>query len=144
MKNAKKRPAPVVVDVPGARSASFKLVEKAEDSYELFRSSKKIGTGRVEERGSWSAHFEATRKRWIAGAPSAESLLRLVGAFVLAGEARAAAARPVEEIDPALKVKGKANADQKLSRQFAERAQERRLEEIDALIAECRKSIKAG
>ena len=140
----KKRPAPIVVEVPGVRPASFKLVERAANSYDVFRSSKKIGTARVEEGGGWSAQFEAPRKTWVATAASSEALLRLLGTFLLAGEARAAAARPVEEIDPALKVKGKANAEQKLSRAFAARAQERRLAELDEVLTECRKSMKAG
>lgn len=140
----KKRPVPVLVDVPGVRPASFKLVGRGPDSYDLFRSSRKIGTARVEESGAWTARFEVPRRRWTASAASAEGLLRLVGTFLLAGEAREAAARPVEETDPALKAKRRMNAEQKLSRQFAERAQARRLEELDALIAECRKNMKAG
>jgi hypothetical protein len=130
------------IEVPGAKPASFKLVERATESFDLFRSSRKIGTARVEERGKWTADFEASPKRWKATAGSAEALLRLIGTFLLAGEARAAAARPVEEIDPGLRIKGRMNAEQKLSREFASRAQRRRLAELDVLIAECRKNIR--
>jgi len=130
------------IEVPGAKPATFKLVERALDSFDLFRSSRKIGTARVEEREEWTANFEGPRKRWKASAKSAEGLLRLIGTFLLAGEARASAARPVEEIDPRLKIKGRMNAEQKLSREFADRAQKRRLAELDTLIAECRKNIR--
>jgi hypothetical protein len=133
-----------LVEVPGVRPATFKLIERGPDSYELYRSSRKLGTARKEDRGEWTASFEALRKSWKANAKSADALLKLVGTFLLANDARASAARPVGEIDPALKVKGRMDAEQKLSLKFAERAQERRLEELDALIKECRKSIRAG
>jgi putative SOS response-associated peptidase YedK len=41
------------IGVPGVRPATFKLVEKAVQSYDLFRSGKKIGTARAEEAGGF-------------------------------------------------------------------------------------------
>jgi hypothetical protein len=83
------------VDVPGARPAAFKLVERAEDSFYLYRSSRKIGTARVEESGDWTARIETDDLRRTATAKSGPELLQLVGAYLLTLDARAAAARPV-------------------------------------------------
>ena len=49
-----------LIEVPGARPATFKLVEWASDSFHLFRSSRKIGAA-VKERG-WSAKFRLAKK----------------------------------------------------------------------------------
>lgn len=145
-KRAKKKAKPIAarIEVPGVRPASFKFVERGQDSYELFRSSAKIGTARAEESGSWSARFAAGGKHLVARAGSTDALLKLVGTFLLASEARKAAARPVEEIDPGLKPKGRATAEHALSREFAMRAQKHRLAVLDALIKECRGHITAA
>jgi hypothetical protein len=140
---AKRKPKPIVehVDMPGVRPASFKLVGKAADSFDLFRSSRKIGTARREEDG-WSAQFDAPGGRWTASAGSAAELLRLVGGYLLAGEAREAAARPVEETHPELKVKRKKSAEEALSIRLIRLGEERRVAQLDALLKELRKRIK--
>jgi hypothetical protein len=131
------------VEVPGVRPATFKLVEKGIESFDLFRSSKKLGTARVEERGDWTARFTFDGKDWNARADSVEELLQRIGTFILATDARAAAAEPVER---ALQVKAKSQltAEEKFSLEWARRAQDVRLAKLDALIAECRKEISAS
>jgi hypothetical protein len=52
------------------------------------------------------------------------------------------AARPVEEANPDLAVKGKKSSEERLSIAFAERAQKARIGELDRLIAELRAQIK--
>jgi hypothetical protein len=125
-----------LIEVPGARPTTFKLVEWAPDSFHLFRSSRKIGAV-VKERG-WSAKFRQAKKEWTAKADSAEALLKLVGTFILASEARDLAARPVEEAPKGKRPKGK---DEKISLEFLKRAQELRLAGIDAVIEDCRRRI---
>ncbi len=127
-----------LIEVAGARPATFKLVEWAPDSFHLFRSSRKIGAA-VKERG-WSARFRSAKKDWKATADSAEALLKLIGTFILAAEARDAAARPIEE-GKAQKGKGRRGRDEAISLEFLKRAQELRLAGIDALIEDCRRRI---
>jgi hypothetical protein len=124
------------VEVPGIRPATFKLVERGPDSYFLYRSSKKLGTARVEPDGEWTARFAGPEGSLEAAALSGAALLRLVGTFLLAGEARAAASRPIEETHPELRVKGKKSAEEKLSIEIVRRSEERRIEKLDALLAE--------
>jgi hypothetical protein len=130
------------VAVPGVRPASFKLVEKATDSFDLFRSSRKIGAARVETDGAWTARFDGPDGGWQASAGSAAELLRLVGAYLLLGEARAAAARPLEEKRPELRAKGKKSAEQALSIKLLRLGEERRLAQLDAQMKELRRSIR--
>jgi hypothetical protein len=121
----------------------MKLVERALESYFLYRSSRKIGTARVEEKGEWSARFEDDGE-WTASAASAPELLRLVGRFLLTRDARDKASQPVHEANPDLAIKGKKSAEERLSIAFAERAQKARIVELDKLIAELRTRIKPG
>jgi hypothetical protein len=130
------------VAVPGVRPVGFKLVEKAADSYDLYRSSRKFGTARVEPMGDWTARFEAPGGEFTAAAQSAPDLLRLVGAYLLLGDARKEAEKPVEESRPELRVGKKATAEEKLSLEFARRAQKRRIAELDDTLEELRKRIK--
>ena len=69
-------------------------------------------------------------------------LLRLIGKFQLAKDARESASRRVEEANPELDIKGKKSAEERLSIAFAERARKGRLEELDRLIGELRRQIK--
>jgi hypothetical protein len=124
------------------RPAVFKLLPRAEDSFFLYRSSRKIGTARVEENGEWTARLEDEKPRRTATAKSGPELLKLVGEYLLTREARDAVARPVEEADPSLRIKGKKTAEERLSIKFAERAQAARLAEYDARLAELGKSIR--
>src|SRR5690349_12619567 len=119
----------------------MKLVERALESYFLYRSSRKIGTARVEEKGKWSVRFEDEDGEWAASAPSGAELLRLVGKFLLTKSARVKAARPVEETNPDLAVKGKKSAEERLSIAFAERAQKARIGDLDQAIAEFRTKV---
>lgn len=120
----------------------MKLVERALESYFLYRSSRKIGTVRVEEKGDWTARFEDDDGEWIATAGSGPALLQLVGAFLLTKDARERALRPVEEANPDLAVKGKKSAEERLSIAFAERAQKARIGELDKALAEFRARVK--
>ncbi len=124
------------IEVAGARPATFKLVEWAPDSFHLFRSSRKIGAA-VKER-TWSARFRLAKKDWRATADSAEAILKLVGTFILAQEAREAAARPIEQGKAG---KGRRDKDERISLEFLKRAQALRLANIDALIEDCRRGI---
>jgi hypothetical protein len=130
------------VEVPGARAALFKLVERALESYFLFRSSRKIGTARVEPNGYWTARFDDVDGSWIASSKSSMDLLRLIGEFQLAKDARRSASRRVEEANPALDIKGKKTVEERLSIAFAERARTGRIEELDRLLNELRTKIK--
>ena len=130
------------VEVAGVRPASFKLLEQARDSFVLFRSARKIGTARIEEKGGWSARFEGAGGRWKAIAPSGEELLDLVGKFLLTSEARAAAALPAEKTDPALRVKGRQGLAEKLSLKFVQISQKSRLAALDAELALLRRQIE--
>jgi len=127
------------IEVPGARPALFRLKEWAPDSFRLFQSSRKIGQA-VVERGAWRAEFRFRDKDWTAQAETPGALLRLVGTFILAHEARDAAAAPVDQ-GPAKKKKGRASEDERLSLELLKRAQELRTARLDALIGECRKRI---
>jgi hypothetical protein len=131
------------VEVPGVPPATLKLVERALESYFLYRSSRKIGTARVEPKGKWTARFEDKDGEWTASAASGPELLRLVGAFLLTKDARAKAARPVEEANPDLAVKGKKSAEERLSIAFAERAQKARIAELDKAITDLKTRIKS-
>ena len=124
------------VEVAGVPPASMKLVERALESYFLYRSSRKIGTARVEPKGEWTARFEDDDGEWTAAADSSPELLRLVGRFLLMKDARAKAARPVVEANPDLAVKGKKSAEERLSIAFAERAQKARIADLDKALAE--------
>jgi hypothetical protein len=95
----------------------------------------------VEERGTWTARFDFEDKHWHAAADTADRLLDRIGTFELATELRRRAAEPVEK-KAELKVKGRPTAEQRLSLQWARRAQKLRLTELDSLLAECRKNIR--
>jgi hypothetical protein len=66
-------------------------------------------------------------------ATASDALLRLIGVFVLATDARTAPARPVEETRPELKAKGRLTPDEKLGLDWARRLQAKRLAELDDL-----------
>jgi hypothetical protein len=119
------------VEVAGARPATFKLIEKAAESFDLYRSSRKIGTARVEKRGRWAARFEFGEGAWTVSAASAKELLVQIGRFVLASEAREAAADALA----APTKKGKRSAEERLSLELIRRSEELRIERLDALIA---------
>jgi hypothetical protein len=125
------------VEVAGARPATFKLVEKAEDSYDLFRSGKRIGTARAEESGGFSARFAASDGEWEATASTSPELLRLVGQYLLTIEARAAAASA--EATPQ---KAGKTAEERLSISFLKKAKSHRLEALDEKLGAMRKVIK--
>lgn len=146
-KAAKKKSAPAEpiseqIEVPGVRPATFKLIERAEDSFFLYRSSRKLGTARVEENGEWSARIGEGKTGFVATAKTGPELLKLVGTYLLAREARAAAQRPVEESNPELQIKGKKSPEERLSIEFAKRAQAARAADLDRLIAGLSKSIR--
>jgi hypothetical protein len=130
------------IEIPGARPATFKLIERAKDSYLLYRSSRKLGTARVEENGEWTARIGEGKAAFVATAKSGPDLLKLVGTWLLAREAREAAARPVEEANPELRIKGKKSPEERLSIEFAKRAQAARTADLDALLAELERNIK--
>lgn len=123
------------VEVAGVRPATFGLVEWAPDSFRLLRGSRRIGDAAVDGK-TLSARFRHDGKEWRASGMGASDLLKLVGTFILAHDARDAAAAPVG------KAKGRVSKDEKISLQFLERAQALRLAEIDDLIADCRKRVK--
>jgi hypothetical protein len=129
------------VELPGVRPATFKLVERAKESYFLYRSSSKLGTARVEENGEWTARIGEGKTALFATAKSGPELLKLVGTYLLAGEARAAALRPVEETNPELRIKGKKSPEERLSIEFAKRAQAARLAELDRLLGTLKRNI---
>ncbi|MGH6922878.1 MAG: hypothetical protein ACRED5_03825 [Propylenella sp.] len=124
------------VEVPSVRPATLRLRWKAEDSYDLYRGSGRLGTARVEENRQWTARFDDNGKAWRATADSAQDLLRLIGVFVLAQEAREAppakTALPVEKV-PA--------AERRLSGQWEMLQEKRRLERLDELIGQARRRI---
>ena len=142
----KKTPPPVAtiserVELPGTRPTTFKLIERAAESFYLYRSSRKLGTARVEENGEWTARIGEGKAGLIATAKSGPELLKLVGTWLHAGEAREAAAQPVEETNPELRIKGKKSPEERLSIEFAKRAQAARIADLDALMAQLKKSI---
>ena len=128
------------VEVAGIRPATFKLVDKGDGLFDLHRSSRKIGNARRGD-GQWLGQFWTSGEMWRVVTDSPEELLALVGEFELLSEARAAAARPVEEQNPELRLKARPTAEEKLSVAWAKRLQKTRLDELDALIAACRKRI---
>lgn len=128
--------------MPGARPAIFKLVERAQESFYLYRSSRKIGTARIEENREWTARVGEGKSGFLATARSGPELLKLVGTYLLAAEAREAVARPVEESNPELRIKGKKSPEERLSIEFAHRAQAARLADLDKLLAELKRNIK--
>lgn len=130
------------VEVAGARPATFKLVERALESYFVFQSSRKLGTARVEPNGEWTARFKNADGEWVASAKSAAELLQLIGKFELAKAARKSALRKVEEANPELAIKGKKSVEEKLSIAFAERARKGQIEDLDRRIADLRSKIK--
>jgi hypothetical protein len=65
------------VAVPGVRPAIFKLVDKGEGLFDLYRSSAKISNARPGNKGRWSAQFWLSGEKWHAEAGSADALLRL-------------------------------------------------------------------
>jgi hypothetical protein len=131
------------VEVAGARPATFKLVEKAEGSYDLFRSRKKIGTARVEEDDGVSARFAAPDGSWSASAKSAPELLSLVGRYLLTIDARAAAMASIEE-SPLAKANGRKTAEERLSIAFPQKAHSHRVATLDQLLAAMREGMKAS
>ena len=130
------------VELAGVKPATMKLVERGPESYFLYRSSRKIGTARVEPDGAWTARFETAEGTWNASGDSAPDLLRSVGSFLLATEARALAGRDVKDANPELRIKGRKTPEEALSLKFAERAREARMAEVDALLAALRQRIK--
>jgi hypothetical protein len=139
---AAKEPIARRVEIAGARPAAFKLVEKALESFDLFRSSRRIGTARVEPNGAWTAEFDGAEGRCQASARSPDGLLDLVGRFLLTAELRRQADRPVEELDPELKLGRRPTVDQRLSLEFARRAQKNRVAELDRQLQDMRRSVK--
>ncbi len=136
------KPFTTRIEVAGVRPATFKLVEKAEGSCDLFRSSKRIGTARVEEDGTLSARFKSSDGEWSATAKSASDLLQLVGRYLLTIDARTAAAMPLNESHPELQAKGKKTVDEKLSVAFLKQAQAHRIATLDQNLATMRKAMK--
>jgi len=132
------------IEIPGVRPAAFKLVERAKESYFLYRSSRKLGTARVEESGEWTARVGEGKTGFVATAKTGPDLLKLVGTYLLAQEAREAAQRPVEENNPELRIKGKKSPEERLSIEFAKRAQAARVGELDALLAQLRCAISVA
>ena len=130
------------IEIPGVRPAIFKLVERAKESYFLYRSSKKLGTARVEENGAWTARVGEGRSGFLATAKSGRELLKLVGTILLAEDAREVAMRPVEESNPDFRIKGKKSPEERLSIEFAKRAQAARIADLDAQLTELKRSTK--
>ena len=126
------------VEVAGARPATFKLMEKAEGSFDLFRSGQKIGTARVEGDSNFSARFKAQDEEWSATAKSAADLMQVVGRYLLTLDARASAAAPLKELE----ARGRKTADEKLSIAFLQQAQARRIAKLDQQVAAMRKRMK--
>jgi hypothetical protein len=133
---SKSEPIAERVEVPGARAAAFKLVAKAEGSFDLFRSGRKIGTARAEEAGGFSARFTAPDGEWTANAPTPSALLQLVGRYLLSLDARtAAAAAPAP--------KAGRTAEEKLSAAFVKKAGALRLRAIDMELTRLRRDMQS-
>ena len=128
------------VEVAGVRPATFKLVDRGDGLFDLYRASRKIGNARSGD-GRWIGQFWTSGEMWRVAADSPEELLALVGEFELLTEAREAAARPVEELNPELRLKARPTAEEKLGVAWAKRLQKTRLDELDALLAACGKRI---
>jgi hypothetical protein len=135
-------PEPIAerVEVAGVRPATFKLVDRGDGLFDLYRASRKIGNAR-SGAGKWSGQFWTSGEMWRVAAGSPEELLALVGEFQLLTEAREAAARPVEEQHPELRLKARPTADEKLGIAWAKRLQKTRLDDLDGRIAACRERI---
>jgi hypothetical protein len=123
------------IEVAGTTPAAFKLVGKAEDSFDLFRSGRKIGTARSEEAGGFSARFSAPDGEWTANAPTPSALLQRVGRYLLTLDARAAA------VDAPARKAGR-TGDEKLSVAFLKKAGALRLQAIDAELATMRRNMR--
>ncbi len=123
------------VEVAGARAATFRLVERGEGSFDLFRSGKKIGTARVEKSGDYSAWFAGPDGKLEARALETSELLLLVGRYLLTLDARAAAS--AEETSHKV---GK-TAEEKLSLSFLKKAKLRHLAALDERLSAMRRSI---
>jgi hypothetical protein len=128
------------VEVAGIRPATFKLVDRGDGLFDLYRASRKIGNAKSGD-GRWAGQFWTSGEMWRVATDSPDELLALVGEFQLLTEAREAAARPVEEQSPDLRLKARPTAEEKLSVAWAKRLQKTRLAELDALIAACRERI---
>ena len=126
------------VEVAGARPTTFKLMEKAEDSFDLFRSGKKIGTARAEENGEVSGRFTAADGEWSVTGQTARELLQLIGRYLLTIDARSAAGA-----DEGQSSKAKPTVEEKLSVEFLKRAQTNRLSALDQDLAAMRRDMKA-
>jgi hypothetical protein len=126
------------VEVPGVRPATFRLRWRAEDSYDLYRGSRKLGTARIEENSEWTGRFDREGKAWRATADSGEELLRLIGVFLLAQEGKDApsAASPAVAKDVSA-------AERRLSAKWNRLQEERRLSRLDELIEEARTRVVA-
>lgn len=127
------------VEVPGRRPATFRLRWKAEDSYDLYRGSRKLGTARVEENGDWTARFEDGAKPWQASGTDASDLLRLVGRFLLAHEALAVA--PAKAEAPTDRVPA---AERRLSEKFKAMQEDRRRSALKGMIKDARRKLCRG
>jgi hypothetical protein len=125
------------VDVAGIRPATFKLVEKAEGSYDLFRSGRKIGTARTEEGGEVSGRFTAADGEWSATSRTARELLQVIGRYLLTVDARSA--RSADNRPPS---KAKPTAEERLSIAFLKKAQTNRLSALDQVLAAMRKDMR--
>jgi hypothetical protein len=124
------------IEVAGVRPATFKLVEKAEQSYDLFRSGKKIGTARAEESGEISARFAAREGELQTTAPTLSELIRLTGRYLLTVDAREAAAAA----EAAPQQVGK-SAEERLSISFLKKTKSHRLATLDAELTAMRKNL---
>ena len=127
------------VDVLGVRPATFKLVEKAEGSYDLFRSGRKIGTARAEESGDVSGRFTAPDGEWSVTVQTARELLQVVGRYLLTIDVRSAVAAKERQTS-----KGKPTAEERLSMAFLKKAQANRIAALDQDLAAMRNGMKAS
>jgi hypothetical protein len=143
----RRRPVPEtiaeVVSGPGRKRATFRLVERATGSFTLYRSSRRLGTARVEDGGIWSARFDGAGGHWAASAGDGPALLGLVGAFLLTAEALDEAGQPMEERASSPRgPKGRPTAEERLSLEFARRAEANRARSLQAALKELRKRVK--
>ena len=135
------RSDPIVerVEVVGVRLATFKLVEKAEGSYDLFRSGKKIGTARVEESGDVSGRFTGPDGEWSVTLHTARELLQFVGSYLLTIDVRSAVAAKERQSS-----KAKQTAEERLSVAFLKKAQANGISALDQDLAAMRKGMEAS
>ena len=127
------------VEVAGIRPATFKLVEKAEGSYDLFRSGRKIGTARAEESGDVSGRFTAPDGEWSVTVQTARELLQFVGRYLLTIDVRLAVATKERQTS-----KAKQTAEERLSVAFLKKAKANRIAALDQELAAMRKGMKAS